>query len=319
MIVTSQTCFLNDLTQLYPKEVLLKADYYIVDLTGPGGIPKDTPIQAENRMLVGEETRWRYNESGELVEDLDGISGNGIRTGSPTRICERASIYNVHYCKGAMNPDSMAIPGRIGPEIQARSLEERYYYDLRSEDSSVEIYKDLFKEKPTGNGLQILIWSSDTACTHYGWVLNEYLSGCFGADIIFIDAIYRTRISKHAKKQYVGNKQMGLQYVQWVRDQMLLRGFKDDTTKAGTRETVENIRNRLNMQNWASLIHTYNLLWPNDPLPQGNYSEEQLREIITHKLLQERGPSPYDALDNMCSMNAGMAFFQLANDYDKEI
>jgi hypothetical protein len=87
-------------------------------------------------------------------------------------------------------------------------------------------------------------------------------------------------------------------------------------TNVGLRESIANIRNRIAAQNWASLIHTYNLLWPNDPLPQGNYSEEQLKEIITHKLLQSRQPSPLDKLDNMYSANSGNAFFQLANEYD---
>jgi hypothetical protein len=320
MIVCSQTCFLNDLTQLYPREVLLKAHYYIADLTGSAGIPRSNPNNIENKILYGDQTRLRYDQYGNPVEDTQNAnSEDGIKIGNPTYICESASMYHITYTGGALNPTSLRIRGKVGPETRPLTPEERFYNELRSPDCSIEIYRDLFKSKPEGNGLQILIWYSDELCTKFGWIVNEYLANCFGADIIFIDAIYRTRISKHAKKQYIGNKQFGMQFVQWVRDQELLKNLEDDITNVGIRESTQNIRNRIAAQNWQSLIHTYNLLWPNDPLPQGNYSEEQLKEIITHKILQNREPSPLDKLDNLYTMNAGNAFFQMANDYDNEI
>lgn len=315
MIVCSQTCFLNDLTQLYPREVLLKAHYYIADLTGPGNQFRHDTNDLEKQILYGEEKRLRYDQYGNFIKDDDDDT-SGVSTGNPVTICEKTSFYNVTYTRGALNPTALRIRGKVGPETVAKTPEERFYNELRGPDSSIEIYGDLFKEKPKGNGLQILIWNNDELCTKFGWVVNEFLSGCFGADIIFIDAIYRTRISKNAKKQYTGNKQYALQYIQWVRDQQLMNNLEGDMTNVGLRESIANIRNRIAAQNWASLIHTYNLLWPNDPLPQGNYSEEQLKEIITHKLLQSRQPSPLDKLDNMFSVNSGNAFFQLANEYD---
>ena len=75
MIVCSQTCFLNILTQMYPKETLLNAAYYIADLTGPGGMSHLNPDRIENQMMYTEETVYKYNEDGQLV-----------KTGSPVKI-----------------------------------------------------------------------------------------------------------------------------------------------------------------------------------------------------------------------------------------
>ena len=71
MIVCSQTCFLNDLTQLYPKEVLLKAHYYIADLTGPGNQFRHDTNDIEKQILYGEEKRLRYDQYGNFIKDDD--------------------------------------------------------------------------------------------------------------------------------------------------------------------------------------------------------------------------------------------------------
>ena len=63
----------------------------------------------------------------------------------------------------------------------------------------------------------------------------------------------------------------------------------------------------------VTLIHLYELIWPMDPLPQGNYSVEQLREIIIHKSVGMRKPTMYDKIDNLYAADA---FYQMANEYD---
>jgi hypothetical protein len=50
-----------------------------------------------------------------------------------------------------------------------------------------------------------------------------------------------------------------------------------------------------------------------DPLPQGNYSVEQLKEIIIYKCVGTRKPTMYDKLDNLYAADA---FYQMANEYD---
>lgn len=308
MIVCSQTCFLNCLTQLMDKDTILKANYYMADTVGPGNIAHLNPDNANFQMM-------HINPNSD--DDMDPVfkyeDGELVKTGQPPVICETTSQYNIKYMRGALNPSNALTHMPVGGELQPRSTEERFISRLQDIDVAVEIYEDLFYHKPKGNGLQILIYSNDKLCTKYGWIACEYLSSCFGADVIFIDAIYRTKIAKQAKRQYVGNKQYGTQFVQRIRDEKFIRSIRRAITSAGIRETVANITKDIVRLDWPSLIHAYNILWPNDPLPQGNYSEEQLREIIIHKCLEARPASPLDALDNLY---AGDAFWQMAEDYD---
>ena len=291
------------------RDNILKANYYMTDTVGPGNIAHLNPDNANYQMMYlnpnSDDDRdpiFKFDEDGELV-----------KTGQPPVLCETTSQYNIKYMRGALNPSNALTHMPINGELQPRSTEERFISRLRDIDVAVEVYEDLFYHKPKGNGLQVLIYSNDKLCTKYGWITCEYLSSCFGADIIFLDAIYRTKIAKQAKGQYVGNKQYGTQFVQRIRDEKFIRSISRAITSAGIRETVANITKDLVRLNWASLIHAYNILWPNDPLPQGNYSEEQLREIIIHKCLEARPSSPLDALDNLY---AGDAFFQMAEEYD---
>ena len=302
MIVSSQTCFLNILTQMYPKETLLNAAYYIADLTGPGGMSHLNPNNIENQMLYTDETTYKYNEDGQLV-----------KTGSPVRL-DTLQKYHITYTNGALNPTSLMTTLKLGPELSRLSPQMRFVKTLQQTECAIEIYHDLFFTKPRGNGLQILIYTNDNICCDFGWITCEYLSSCFGADIIFIDAKYRKKIAPQSKFEYKGNKEYAMNtYLPWIRDTELIDRFKTNLTHSNLRECMSNITSMLNVMNWAQLIHLYNLIWPMDPLPQGNYSVEQLKEIIIHKSLGGRKPTMYDNLDNLYAANA---FYQMANEYD---
>lgn len=303
MIVCSQTCFLNILTQLYPKETLVNAAYYIADLTGPGGMAHLNPNNIENQMLYTDEAQYKYNEDGQLV-----------KTGAPVRPIQSMQKYHVTYTGGAMNPTSLLTTMKMGPEITKLSPEMRFVRSLQNTDSAIEIYHDLFYNEPRGNGLQILIYTNDEICCKYGWIICEYLSSCWGSDVIFIDAKYRRKIAPQAKFKYAGNKKFAWEkYIPWVRDQELLDSFENNLTHSNLRECMNNLTAKLNVMSWPQLIHVHNLLWPMDPLPPGNYTVEQLKEIIMHKCLSIRKPTSYDKLDNLYASDA---FYQMANEYD---
>jgi len=303
MIVCSQTCFLNILTQLYPKETLVNAAYYIADLTGPGGMAHLNQNNVENQMMYMDEATYKYNEDGQLV-----------KTGAPVRPIQSMQKYHVTYTGGAMNPTTLLTTLRMGPETTKLSPEMRFVKSLQNTDSAIEIYHDLFYTEPRGNGLQILIYTNDEICCKYGWITCEYLSSCWGADIMFIDAKYRKKIAPQAKFKYEGNKKFAWEkYIPWVRDQELLDSFENNLTHSNLKECMNNLTAKLNVMNWAQLIHVHNLLWPMDPLPPGNYTVEQLKEIIMHKCLSIRKPTTYDRLDNLYASDA---FYQMANEYD---
>ena len=303
MIVCSQTCFLNILTQLYPKEVLLNAEYYIADLTGPGGMSHLDPNKIESQIMSEEITQYRYDQDGNLV-----------KTGAPVKPVESLQKYHVHYTGGALNPTSLLTTQRIGPEVSKLSPEMRFIRSLQNTESSIEIYHDLFFQEPRGNGLQILIYSHDKLCCDFGWITCEFLSSCFGADIMYIDAKYRKKIAPQSKFEYKGNKEFAWNtFIPKIRDAELLNTFENNMTKSNLRECTNNITAKLNVMNWAQLIHLYELMYPMDPLPQGNYTVEQLREIIIYKCIGMRKPTAYDKLDNLYAADA---FYQMANMYD---
>lgn len=302
MIVCSQTCFLNILTQMYPKETLLNAAYYIADLTGPGGMQHLNPNSIENQMMYTDESVYKYNEDGQLV-----------KTGAPVRM-DTLQKYHITYTSGAMNPTSLMTTLKMGPESTRLSPQLRYVKSLQSTESGIEIYHDLFFTKPRGNGLQILIYTNDSLCCEFGWITCEYLSSCFGADVIFIDAKYRKKIAPQSRFEYKGNKEFAsTTYIPKIRDAELLDRFEKNLTTSNLKECMSNITSMLSVMNWQQLIHLHNLIWPMDPLPQGNYSVEQLREIIIHRCMCMRKPTAYDKLDNLYAADA---FYQMANEYD---
>ena len=304
MIVCSQTCFLNVLTQLYSKEVLLNAAYYIADLTGPGGMSHLNPNNIENQMMYTDESVYKYNEDGQLV-----------KTGSPVKSIDALQKYHVTYCRGSMNPTALMTTLKVGNEISADNPETRFIRSLQNTDSAIEIYHDLFFSKPRGNGLQILIYANDNLCCKFGWITCEYLSTCFGADIIFLDAKYRKKIAPQSRFEYKGNKEYALkEFIPKLRDIELVDSFTNNMTRTSLAECTNNITSKLNVMDWGQLIHLYNLLWPMDPLPQGNYSVEQLREIIIRKCIGTRKPNMFDKLDNLYAADA---FYQMANEYDE--
>lgn len=305
MIVCSKTCFLNVLTQLYPKEVLLNAAYYIADMTGPEGIAHLNPDRdnIENPMLYEDTETFKFNEDGQLV-----------KVGSPVKSVDTLQRFHVMYTRGALNPTSLMTHGRCGDEKQPMSPEMRFVRSLQNTDSAIEIYQDLFYHKPRGNGLQILIYMDESLCCAFGWITCEFLSSCFGADIMFIDAKYRKKIAPQSKFKYEGNKVFATEkFIPHIRDEETLNTFKGYLTRDGLSKCTNNVTAALNAKTWPQLIHLHNLLWPYDLLPQGNYSVEQLREIIMYKLMGARRPNAYDKLSNLY---AGDAFYQMANEYD---
>lgn len=308
MIVTSQECFLNVLTQLYPKDVLLDATYYIADLTGPGGIShlnSDRGFGGDPTMYMDEET-YRY-EDGQL-----------IKTGSPISV-NTLQRFHVHYSiLGVLNPTSLLTSSCIGPDEKMRgpqTPEVRFINSLKQPDSASAVYNELFYHQLRGNGLQIIIYTNNKICCMYGWIVCEYLSQCFGADIIFLDAKYRKKIAPQSKVVYNGNKQFAHdKFIPWIRDYDLLEGFEAALTRSNLSESVSNITAKLNVMDWNGLIHLYNLIWPNDPLPPGNYSTDQLKEIIMSRIIGQRRPTSFDALSNLYAADE---FYNMANEYDE--
>lgn len=302
MIVCSQTCFLNVLTQLYDSSVLLDATYYIADLTGPGGV-SHLGQSSEDPLMETEEITYKYNDDGQLIQMKGLMSVDTLQR------------HHVHYMSGALNPESLLTAFSVSLDKGSRktSEEERFITSLKQPAQMMEVYKDIYEHKLRGNGLQIVIFVNDKLCCKFGWIVCEYLSQCFGSDIIFIDAIYRKKIAKQSKQKYTGNKQFAKELIQSIKNQNLLDSFKQSMTQSSLSGSLNNMTTKLSQMKWQDLINLYNMIWPYNPLPADYYSEERLREIIIHKLMDERQPTIYDKMDNLYAADM---FYDMAKEYE---
>lgn len=300
MIVTSKRCFLNVVTQFYPKESLLNATYYIADLTGPGGI---SHLNSRNNTAYMEDSTFLYGEDGQLHKTGPPVSSAALQK------------YHINYTEGSLNPTSLLTSTKVNMDMNSmtRDPETRFRTALSDTDTHIAVYEDLFRHELRGNGLQFLIYMNDQICCQFAHITCEYLSQCFGADITFIDKLCgRTDVHPQAKAQYPGNKEYAKRFIPWVRDQELLSRFEAALTKSDFSSSVNNLAALLNVCDAAGLLHMYQLIWPNDPLPPGNYTAEHLKEIIISKAMGSRAYSPYDALSNLFSPED---FYDMTEEY----
>lgn len=255
MIVTSKRCFLNVLTQICTLDVLLNANYYMADIKSPTG-------------TVNLQDTLSY-DNGELVVKNEMI-----------QCVNSFSQYNISYCPETfLSPDCYFTSLLTGiSEGVPENNNDWFINHLNKSDTMLKTYKWLFKDMPKGNGEQILVYSSDSAVANSVYLVCEYLSMNFGCDIIFIDPAYRKGVK--GKTNYTGDKNYGQQNIMRLRDYALYKDFQAHITEAGYYEGSGNLITFVSSFDVNELIHLYNVVFPNEPLPPGQYTTEQLREII---------------------------------------
>jgi hypothetical protein len=100
-------------------------------------------------------------------------------------------------------------------------------------------------------------------------------------DIIFIDPQYREGCRGYA--QYMGNKEVGAKMIKEIRDYDMIFNFNQALSQSEVFGNISNIHTYLQSYDLEQTVYLYNLLWPHDPLPPGNYSIDHLRQIIIGK------------------------------------
>ena len=258
MIVTSYRCFMNVLTQLWNVDQLLNANYYIADCGSPS-------------MNVSLTESVRYNDYGQVIED-DPIS----RTSSV--VVPGVGRYNIKYSNGGLNPERYRADCLMGVNDDYSSSYDKFIKNLNNPETMMEVYNFLFKNPVKGNGVQILIYFDDQNLLNYGNIVCQYLAKNFGVDIIFIDPQYRPNCRGYA--EYRGDKVLGEKTMHDIRDYELLFNFSQSVSCADMYNNVSNLTVFLSEFGFNDLIYLYNLLFPDDPLPPGNYTEDHLRRII---------------------------------------
>jgi len=299
MIFCSRRVFLNVLTQLMDLDTLLNANYFLVDQTKPTGYASiedyPTPFMSQS----GEIT---YNSglSLDFSQQVQSISKYFV---TYSNVFETAPFFSITT---ASLRNDFATPV------------ERFVHHLKMTDTQISVYDTLFNVQLQGNGLQILIMKDDVGCEQFGNIICSYLAEVFGADVTFIDPKYRPKTK--GQLQYIGNKEFAKQHIMELRDHKLRANIQLMIDTAGYGDGLNNLMQFLNNTDLSmdDLFHVYNIIFPNAPLPPGNYTRDHLIHIITGQILDSTGRrKEITELQNLGT--SFYAFDQMIDDYSKMI
>lgn len=256
MIVISKRCFLNILVQLWQPQRILQANYYVGDQ------------QATNGFATFND-QISINEYGQMISKSD-----------PSNVAVPfSSQWHIKMNK-CLDPEPFRTQQLIMgvDESEYGSAEERYIAHLNNPDTFLNVYNFLFKDQLEGNGLQILMFNDDPNLLQFGHIVCQYLSINFGVDIIFIDPQYRPNCRGYTT--YYGDKALGQKTLKDVRDYDLLFNFHQTFSQSSFYNSTHNLSVFLSGLGEEDTMYLYNLLFPNDPLPPGNYTIDHIRQII---------------------------------------
>ena len=296
MIFCSRRVFLNVLTQLMDAPTLLNANYFLIDQNPPN-------------QYVG-------------INDIPRIDNDGGITYEPSldfatpQSTSGMHRYFIHYSR-VIDPSSFFGLTTASMMNDYSRPEEKFREHLTHVQTQIAVYQEIFQKKLEGNGLQILIMNSDSGVEKCGHMICSFLSELFGADITFIDPQYRPKTK--GQLQYIGNKTYAEKYIRWLRDAIF---------RSHVQQMIDNVRFGDSLNNLMTLpifndpdipiedlFHAFNVLFPQDQLPPGNYTKEHLKQIIIGRLVN----SNKGLKENQSLSNLGVdlyAFDQMIGQYD---
>lgn len=258
MIVLSKRSFLNILTQLWTPDKLLYANYYMADQKGFSSATMTDNVS--------------FDAQGQLVV-------NNLLSGATS---VSMGQYSIKY-GSCLDPAPQCVEYIMG-DMDGLTPEERFIDYLNQPDTFMQVYEFLFKSQLEGNGIQILMYSDFENLMRFGDIICQYLSQNFGVDIVFLDAQYNPKCK--GSVQYIGNKELGQKTFKDVRDYELLYQFNMALTQSAATNSEANLRVWLSCFSFNDIMYLYSLLFPNDPLPPGNYSIEHITELIIYRAMQ---------------------------------
>lgn len=257
MIVCSKRVFLNVLTQLMDANTLINANYYIADQATRNGIAQ----MSDNITIDGEGT-YRID--------------NTVATSSVS-----LNPYHINYGDGTLSP--LALLSQLVLEQTGKDVETMFKEKLMCNDSLICTFNFLYANKPKGNGLRILLYVNDSIVP-FIHIVCEYLSNLFGEDIMFIDKQYRNDII--GRVQYTGNQQKAQQVFREIMDYKMMKDIIDlgSNYQYGFGDT-HNLEEYFESYSVPQMFYVYEKLFPNEPLPIGNYTKDHMLHILTRKLM----------------------------------
>ena len=178
MIVCTKRAFLNVLTQLMDANTLINANYFIADQCSSQGLA-----------TIGDSI------------DINDDGGYVIKA-AVNSVHRSLHPYHIHYAPSqVLSPAGLS--ARVMADLTNASVEEMFKNSLLGVDGMIDTYNFLRMHKIRGNGLKIMIYTSDMSA-EYLHIVCEYLSSLFGEDIIFLDKKYRNDIK--GQVEYKGDR-----------------------------------------------------------------------------------------------------------------
>lgn len=269
MILCSRRVFLNVVTQLYDLDTLINANYFLVDQIKPTGMASflDEP---------------KIGMSGEITfaPSLD-------FNDEPKQAFYK---YFIHYSKVLDMAPYFSVVSASGINDYTPPI-ERVIRQLNDPERQASIYQELFQTKLQGNGLQFVIIASDIAAQECGHVICTFLASEFGADITFVDPVYRPKTK--GQLQYVGDKIRGEQHIRELRDMIFCMSVQSALDSAKFGNGLMNLEAYFDNDAFTieDMFHAYHLLFPNDRLPPGEYTIPHMKKMIIGRLLDSTGKS----------------------------
>lgn len=301
MIVCSYYTYLNAVTQLLSKQDLLKANYLIIDLPGPSGAFIGDHDKIESAMASNVDgfdyEKNRFIGQKKKVED---------------NVIIKPSRYSVHY--GLLQFDMQPYLNTIMQGHFEADVES--YMRWMNQPSSLYKVLNLLKEFTKRDGVDILLFQSDRYIYYFGDAICSYISKNFGIDIKCLEPMFRPSI--RCSTEYVGDKDYAKKLERELIDYGIIQMVEKYTSGADKYDAEQNLRTSFRDYSWDALIHVYELLFPVDPLPPGQYSDDELKDIIIGKStdgLRSRDPALLNLYENNAEFQAYLDSFQHDNGY----
>lgn len=281
MIVTSLRCYLNILAQLMTAEELLDAQYYIADKVGILHFSESTQYDQETDQYV------QVKETSDKAQPFMIKYANDTNNLSMFPYFTTSSLPS-DTITGSRDPRARYVAMRLKNEAVLMSLYSEFIANIRKDKLVIVIFMD-------------------EATVRYGAGLAcEMFSQEFGQDVTFIDPQYRPYVQ--GRVTYVGNKERAEIVIPEIRKKMQITGFMSAVTKTNFESNMNNINEFLTAYTEIpDAIELYNLLWPDDPLPAGNYTLADVKELIIQRALSERSPD-HQRVSNLSIINANYMF-----------
>ena len=280
MIVTSKRCFINVLAQFMDMNTLSKANYYVIDA-------RDNPATMQFSQQL------HYDENGRLVADQ-----------TPTMTLPGLSRYFIKYGRGELDPSPNMTTLLATSQYYDADPQTTFIRHLNQSDTMLAVYQFLYGEPPKGNGLRIVLIYDEDVVRYYGHIICSYIAKNFGEDISFIDAQYRPQLVQ-GYPTYPGDKVFAAKTIHDLQDYNLIMQFNQTITQLGYDETISNLTVWLNTFSPPDLMHLYELIFPNDPLPSGNYTTDHIKQIILGRVSENIPKNPFsERFGNLYMSNA---------------